>query len=116
MNPRDSGDSRTTDAVVAWVLYALQLIGEAVLALLWMTSVMMIDSCGSAADEPAVCNSAYFVTWWFAYAAILAGAVVFTPVAIIVAGRRGSRRWPWPALTIVALTGATAGFVFLFTR
>jgi hypothetical protein len=116
VNPRDSGDSRTTDAVVAWVLYILQLAGEVVLVMLWMTSVMMIDSCGSVADEPAVCDSAYFMTWWFAYAAILALAVVFTPVAIVVAGRRGARRWPWPTLTIILLIAASAGFIFLFTR
>ncbi len=98
------------------MLYALQLAGELVLVLLWMTSVMMIDSCGSVADEPAVCNSAYFVTWWFAYAAILAAAVVFTPIAILVAGRRGARRWPWPTLAICLLVAASAGFIFLFTR
>ncbi len=102
--------------MIAWVLYVVQLIGQAVLAMLWLTSVMMTDSCGSVADAAAVCDAGYFVTWWFAYAAILALAVLFTPIAIIVAGRRNARRWPWPVLAIVLLAAATAGFVFLFTR
>jgi hypothetical protein len=102
--------------VVAWVLYALQLAGEAVLAMLWLTSVMMTDSCGATSDDPAVCNAAYFVTWWFAYAALLIAAVVITPIAIIVAGKRGNVRWKWPVMVIVILAAASAGFVFLFTR
>lgn len=115
-SPHDGGASRTADAVVAWVLYALQLGGEALLGLLWMTAVMMTDSCGAAPDDPAVCDGTYFVTWWLAYAAVLVAAVVFTPVAILVAGRRGSRRWPWPVLTILVLAAASVGFVLLFTR
>ncbi len=114
--PHDDGASRTAGAVVAWVLYALQLAGEALLGLLWMTAVMMTDSCGATSDDPAVCDGAYFVTWWFAYAAVLVVAVVFTPVAILVAGRRGSRRWPWPVLTILVLAAASVAFILLFTR
>jgi hypothetical protein len=114
--PRDPDGSRTADTVVAWVLYVLQLAGEAVLAMLWLTAVMMTDSCGSTPNEAAVCNGAYFITWWFAYAAVLVVAVPFTPVAILVAGRRGTRRWPWPVLTILALAAASAGFIYLFTR
>ncbi|HKY58933.1 MAG TPA: hypothetical protein VJL80_12910 [Aeromicrobium sp.] len=114
--PRDSPASRTADIVVAWVLYAVQLAGEAVLALVWLTSVMMTDSCGTGTDDPAVCNAAYFMTWWFAYAALLVVAVLATPIAILVAGHKGRRRWPWPALTIALLAAATAGYVFLFTR
>lgn len=116
MSSRDSGGSRTADAVVAWVLYALQLVGEAALAMLWLTAVMMTDSCSSTPNDAAVCDSAYFVTWWFAYAAVLVVAVLFTPVAVLVAGRRGTRRWPWPVLAIVALAAASAGFIYLFTR
>ena len=84
--------------------------------MLWVTAVMMTDGCGSTPNEAAVCNTTYFVTWWFAYAAVLVIAVLFTPVAIVVAGRRGARRWPWPALTIVVLIAASAAFIFLFTR
>ena len=77
---------------------------------------MMTDSCGSVAREPAVCNSGYFATFFFGYACILVVAVVATPVAIIVAGRRGRRRWPWPALSIALLVAATAGYFYAFTR
>jgi hypothetical protein len=98
------------------VLYALQLAGEAALGMLWLTSVMMTDSCGSVADEPAVCNAAYFVTWWFAYAALLVLAALVTPIAIVVAGKRGNVRWKWPVLVILLLAAASAGYIFLFTR
>ena len=114
--PRDSNASRTADSVVAWVLYALQLAGEAVLVLFWLMSVMMTDPCGSVVDEPRVCDSTYFATWFFAYAAILAVAALATPIAIIVAGRRQAKRWPWPILAIVLLVAASAGYVALFSR
>lgn len=102
--------------MIAWLLYALQLAGEAVLSMLWLTAVMMTDSCGTTPDEPAVCNAAYFVTWWFGYAALLVAAVVITPIAIVVAGRRGNARWKWPVVMMVTLAAASAGFVALFTR
>lgn len=114
--PRDSNTSRTADIVVAWVLYALQLAGELVLVPFWFMSVMMTDSCGAVPEAARVCDGAYFATWFFAYAAVLVLAALATPIAIIVAGRRGAPRWPWPLLTMVALAAASAGYVFLFTR
>lgn len=110
------GGNRTADAVVAWLLYAAQLAGEAVLAMLWLTSVMMTDSCGSGSDAPAVCDTTYFMTWWLAYAAFLVLAALATPVAILMAGRRHARRWPWPVLALVLLGAASAGFLYAFTR
>lgn len=112
----ESGGSRTADVVVAWLLYAMQLAGQAFLSVFWLMSVMMTDSCGSVIDEPKVCDGNYFATWFFAYAAVLVIAVLATPIAIIVAGRMGRLRWPWPALTILLLAAATAGYIFLFTR
>jgi len=114
--PRDLSGSRTADVVVAWALYGLQLAGQAVLAPVWLMSVMMTDSCGSVAEEPAVCNVTYFMTWWIAYAAFLLGAALFTPIAIIVAGRRGNNRWKWPVLVILVVAAATVGYVFIMTR
>lgn len=114
--PRDADGSSTADTVVAWLLYGLQLAGEAVLAMFWMTSVMMTDSCGSVDIEPKVCDGAYFATWFFAYAAALVIAAIATPIAILLAGRNGRLRWPWPALAIVLLAAASAGYVFLLTR
>jgi hypothetical protein len=108
--------SRSPDVVISWVLYGLQLAGEALLAPFWLMSVMMTDSCGSVADEPAVCDGKYFATFFAAFACVLVMAVVVTPVAIIVAGRRGKPRWPWPVLAIVLLIAATAGYVYAFTR
>lgn len=108
--------SRTADIVVAWLLYALQLAGEALLVLFWLTSVMMTDSCGSVPDGLRVCDGDYFATWFFAYAAVLLLAAVATPIALIIAGRRGGRRWPWPVLAMILLALASAGYAFLFTR
>ena len=84
--------------------------------MLWLMSVMMTDSCGSVIDEPRVCDGTYFATWFFAYAAILVFTLLATPIAIIVAGRKGRHRWPWPALAIVLLAAATAGYMYVFTR
>jgi len=108
--------ARTADVVIAWLLYAAQLAGQAFLGVFWLMSVMMTDSCGSVADEPSVCNGNYFATFFVAYAGILALAVVATPIAIIVAGRRGKPRWPWPILMIVLLVAASAGYMYAFTR
>ena len=108
--------SRASDAVVSWVLYGLQLAGEALLAPFWLMSVMMTDSCGSVVDEPSVCDSTYFATFFVGFAWLLVLAAVATPIAIIVAGRTGKPQWPWPVLSIVLLTAATAGYVYAFTR
>ena len=112
----EAGGSRTGDTVVAWVLYALQLVGQSLLVPFWFMSVMMTDSCGSVIEEPRVCDGDYFATWFFAYAAVLVVAAIATPIAIVVAGRKGRLQWPWPALTILLLAAATAGYVYLFTR
>ena len=104
------------DRAWAWALYAIQLLGELVLAPFWLMSVMMIDSCGSVADEPRVCNSAYFASGFFGFAAILAVAAVAVPIAIVIAGHRGHHRWVWPAGAIVALMAATVGYLWLMTR
>jgi hypothetical protein len=102
--------------VAAWVIYALQLAGEAFLGIFWLMSVMMTDSCGSVPIEPRVCDGAYFATWFFAYAAVLVLAVLATPIAIIVAGRNRKWRWPWPVLMIVLLIAASAGYLYAFSR
>ena len=112
----ETGDRHTADVVAAWLLYAAQVAGEAFLGVFWLMSVMMTDSCGAVPDELRICDSDYFATWFFAYAAVLVVAVIATPLAIIIAGRKGRLRWPWPALTIVLLAAATAGYVFVFTR
>lgn len=112
----EPGGSRTADAVVAWLLYALQVVGELGLGMFWLMSVMMTDSCGSVIDEPRVCDGEYFATWFFAYAAVLAAGLLITPIGIIVAGRRGKRRWPWPVIVILVLVAATIGYGFAFTR
>jgi hypothetical protein len=112
----ESGASRTADAVAAWLLYAAQVAGQAFLGVFWLMSVMMTDSCGAVTDGPRVCDSDYFATWFFAYAVVLVIAVLATPIAIIVAGRRGKPRWPWPILMIVLLAAASAGYLYAFTR
>jgi hypothetical protein len=110
------GRSPKADLVTAWVFYVVQLAGEALLGMFWLMSVMAGDSCGATSNDLKVCDSTYFVFWWFAYAAVLVAAALFTPVAIIVADRRGAWCWPWPVLAIVVLTAATVGYGVLLSR
>lgn len=113
----DVRTSRSSTAV-AWVLYALQLLASALLALLAITSVFMTDSCGSvsAADEPAVCDTTYFGAVLFGYWIALAVLLVVVPVAIVRASRRGHATW-LRALAGLVLAGAlTVLFVVLMVR
>jgi hypothetical protein len=111
-----AAESSTADTVIAWVLYALQLAGQLFLGMFWLMSVMAGDSCGSVPNDLKVCDGTYFVTWFFAYAGVLVFAAIATPIAIVVAGRRGSLRWPWPVVAIVALIAASAGYLFALSR
>lgn len=113
-------DTRTTRSgtAAAWVIYVLQLLGSAVLALLAITSVFMTDSCGSvsAADEPAVCDTTYFGSVLFGYWIALAVLLVVVPIAIVRASRRGQATWV-RALGGLVLAGAlTVLFVVLMVR
>ena len=102
--------------VAAWLLYGLQLLGDLVLALFAVTSVFMTDSCGSVADEPAVCDAGYFGVVLLSYWAILAVLVVSVPIVIVVAGRRGRSAWAWPLAAIVVSAIMTVLFVMLKSR
>lgn len=105
--------SRTT---LAWLLYVLQLLGSAVLALLAITSVFMTDSCGSVADEPAVCDTSYFGSVLVGYWIALATLLVLVPIAIVRSSRRG-RSATLRALGGLVLAGAlTVLFVVLMVR
>jgi hypothetical protein len=113
-------DLRTSrsSTTLAWIIYVLQLLGSALLALLAITSVFMTDSCGSvsAADEPAVCDTTYFgsvlVGYWIALAVLL----VLVPIAIVRASRQGRAAWA-RALGGLVLAGAlTVLFVVLMVR
>ena len=113
-------DTRTTRSgtTLAWILYVLQLLGSALLAVLAITSVFMTDSCGSvsAADEPAVCNTSYFGTVLFGYWIALAVLLVLVPIAIVRSSRRG-RSATLRALGGLVLAGAlTVLFVVLMVR
>lgn len=107
---------RTADRTAAWVLYVLQLAGEGFLALFWLMSVMAGDSCGSVPHDLRMCSGNYFAQWFFGYAAVLVAGAVVTPVAIVLAGRRGGRRWPWPLLTIGGLFAASWAYAWAVTR
>ncbi|MBD8608436.1 hypothetical protein IFT73_16390 [Aeromicrobium sp. CFBP 8757] len=113
-------DTRTSRSgtAVAWVLYVLQVLGSALLALFAITSVFMTDSCGSvsAADEPAVCNTSYFGTVLFGYWIALAVLLVLVPIVIVRSSRRGQAAWV-RALGGLVLAGAlTVLFVVLMVR
>ena len=111
-------DAPTTRSgtAAAWVLYVLQRLLSAVLALLAITSVFMTDSCGSVSDEPAVCDTDYFGAVLFGYWIALAVLLVLVPIAIVRASRRGRSAW-LRALGGIAVTVAlTVGFVMLMVR
>lgn len=113
-------DTRTTRSgtAAAWVIYVLQLLGSAVLALLAVTSVFMTDSCGSvsAADEPAVCDTTYFGSVLFGYWIALAVLLVLVPVAIVRASRRGQLTWVRALGGLVLAAALTVLFVVLMVR
>jgi hypothetical protein len=108
--------SRLLDRIVSWLLYAVLLLGEAGLALLALTSVMMTDGCGSTSQDAAVCNVAYFGAVNLVFVGLLVVAAVGVPVLIVVATLRRRRSWPWPLAAILALAVATPCYVLLLTR
>ena len=113
---RTTNGGRVLDHVVAWTLYVIQLLVEAVLAVFALFSVFMTDSCGSVADEPAVCDTNYFGAVLFSYWAILAVAVFAVPVILVICIKRGKLLWPWALGALVVLAVLTALFVALMTR
>lgn len=102
--------------VLAWLLYAVQLLGSGVLALLAITSVFMTDSCGSVADEPAVCDTGYFGTVLLGYWVALFVLLVIVPVAIVRASRAGRAAGLRAFAGLVLAGGLTVLFVVLMTR
>lgn len=107
---------RTLDRVVSWSLYVLQLLASFVAFFLWVTSVMMTDSCGATTTSSPVCNMAYFGAVFIGYAVGVVAAAVITPIAIVVAIRRGRASWPWALGVLLALAAGSVLFVFLMTR
>ncbi|MCW2770302.1 MAG: hypothetical protein JWR27_1735 [Aeromicrobium sp.] len=105
-----------TGTALSWVVYTGQVLASAVLALLAITSVFMTDSCGSVADEPAVCNTGYFGAVLIGYWVGLAVLLVLVPIGIVRASRRG-RSPLLRALAGIVLAGiGTVLFVILMTR
>ena len=100
----------------AWILYVLQLLGSAVLALLAITSVFMTDSCGSVQDEPAVCDTTYFGSVLFGYWIALAVLLVIVPIAIVRASRGGRPPGLRPRAGLVVAGGLTVAVVALMVR
>ncbi|KAA1380293.1 hypothetical protein [Aeromicrobium fastidiosum] len=111
----DTSTTRSGTAA-AWVIYVLQLLLSAVLALLAITSVFMTDSCGSVSDEPAVCDTDYFGAVLFGYWIALAVLLVLVPIAIVRASRRGRPAWLRALGGIVVTVALTVGFVMLMVR
>lgn len=107
---------RIVDRVVSWLLYAVLLLGEAVLALLALTSVMMTDSCGSTTQDAAVCNVSYFAAVNVAFLGVMLVAALGVPILIIASTLRQRRSWPWPLAGLLALAIATPCYVVLLTR
>jgi len=103
-------------SAAAWLLYVLQLLGSGLLGLLAITSVFMTDSCGSVADEPAVCDTGYLGSVLIGYWIALALLLVLVPIAIVRSSRRGQASW-LRALGGLVLAGVlTVAFVLLVLR
>jgi hypothetical protein len=114
----DTRTPRRSGTTLAWIVYVVQLLGSALLAVLAITSVFMTDSCGSvpAADEPAVCDGNYLGGVLFGYGFVLAVLLVLVPIAIVRASRRG-RSAAARAVVGLLLAGAlTVLFVVLIVR
>jgi hypothetical protein len=105
-----------TGTVLSWVVYAGQVLASAVLALLAITSVFMTDSCGSVADEPAVCDTGYFGAVLIGYWIGLAALLVLVPIGIVHASRRGRSAALRALAGIVVAAVMTILFVVLMTR
>ncbi|MCW2839891.1 MAG: hypothetical protein JWR55_1374 [Aeromicrobium sp.] len=105
-----------SSTALAWVIYVLQVLGSAVLALFAITSVFMTDSCGSVADEPAVCDTGYFGSVLFGYWIALGVLLVLVPIAIVRASRRGRAAWLRAVAGIVVAGALTVLFVVLMIR
>jgi hypothetical protein len=107
---------RRSGTVLAWLIYAAQWVASVVLALLAITSVFMTDSCGSVADEPAVCDTGYFGAVLIGYWIGLAALLVLVPIGIVHASRRGRSAALRALAGIVVAAVMTILFVVLMTR
>jgi uncharacterized membrane protein len=74
---------------LAWTVYGVQIVLSAGMAMVGLIPIVFSDSCGSVADEPAVCNMTYAGTMLIVYWIVLALLLVLTPFAIVRASRRG---------------------------
>ena len=74
---------------LAWTVYCVQMVLSLGMAVVGLIPVVFSDSCGSVADEPAVCDATYAGTVLIVYWAVLALLLVLVPFAIVRASRRG---------------------------
>ncbi len=112
----DTTSSARSGSVLAWLVYVVQLLTSAALALLAITSVFMTDSCGSTTNDAAVCDTGYFGAVLFGYWAALAVLLVVVPFAIVRASRRGRPTWPRALAGLLATATLTVAFVMLMLR
>lgn len=112
----DTPSPTRSGTAFAWIVYAVQFLASAVLALLAITSVFMTDSCGSVDDEPAVCNTTYFGTVLIGYWIVLAALLVIVPFLIVRASRRGQSAGLRAFAGLVLAAVLTVAFVALMVR
>ena len=74
---------------LAWTVYCVQMLLSCGMAVVGLIPIVFSDSCGSVADEPAVCNATYAGTVLIVYWIMLALLLVLVPFAIVRASRRG---------------------------
>ncbi|MET0467852.1 MAG: hypothetical protein ABWZ87_03860 [Aeromicrobium sp.] len=111
-------DTRATrsSTTVAWIVYCVQIVLSSGMAFLGLLSVFLTDSCGSVADEPAVCDTTYFSTVLFGYWILLLLLLVLVPFAIVHAARRGQSAGRRASLGLGLAVVVCFVFLALMTR
>lgn len=112
----DTPTPARSGTALAWIVYAFHFLVSGVLALFAITSVFMTDSCGSVADEPAVCNSSYFGAVLIGYWVALAALLVAVPILIVRAGARGRSAGLRASTGLALAVVLTVVFISLMVR
>lgn len=88
---------RTTDVVLSWLLYVLQILGSIVAGFIALFAIFLSDSCGTSASStvPSICDGDRLVNVIFGFWIALIVLAVAVPIALIVAAVRKKPSWPW---------------------
>ena len=108
--------ARKSNTTFAWLVYVVQLLGTAVLAVFGLTSVFMTDSCGSVEVDKAVCNGNYLAWVLFSYWGALLILAIVVPILIVKASRHGKSAGLRAMAGLILVGALTVLFVTLVVR